>query len=229
MHVCICLKSCATPVEGLTSGCQPPPDPSPLINTTPATLISLPFLHTKLTPASGPLHLLIPLVEHTPMHICKAYCLASAGSEFRCLLLGGAGLPHPPLSKIALPFNLYSLILLFFPLPQTFITSWHGITYPLYVSLLNEPNITQGILTEKVQHESGRTYIQKLTRRLKCIAWLRTTGLMDITVFGVTWSGLKFQLGKQDITTVVAVRYEEHGSNDPQHQRLYPRSHQEQI
>lgn len=94
---------------------------------------------------------------------------------------------------------------------------------------MSEPNITQGILMEKVQHESGKTYIQKLTRRLKRIAWLRTTGFMDITVFGVRWSGLKFQLGKQDITTVVTVRHEEHGINDPQHQRLYPRSHQEQI
>lgn len=59
---------------------------------------------------------------------------------------------------------------------------------------------------EKVQHESGRTYIEKLTRRLKYIAWLRTTGLMDIIVFGVRWSGFKFQLGKQDITTVVPMR-----------------------
>lgn len=76
---------------------------------------------------------------------------------------------------------------------------------------------------------TGRTYIQKLTRRLKCIAWLRTTGLVAVRVLGVRWSGLKFQLGKQDIRTVVAVRREEHGSKDPQHQRLYPRSHQEQT
>lgn len=74
---------------------------------------------------------------------------------------------------------------------------------------------------EKVQHESGRTYIEKLTRRLKCIAWLRTAGLMDIIVFGVRRSGLTFQLGKQDITTVVPIRSEKHGSNDPQHQGLY--------
>ena len=65
MHVCSCLKSCATPVEGLTSGCQPPPDPSLLINTTLATLIFLPVLHAKHKAASGPWHLLIPLVEHT--------------------------------------------------------------------------------------------------------------------------------------------------------------------
>ena len=65
MHVCTCLKSCATPIEGPTSGYQPPPDPSPLITTTPATLIFLPVLHTRHTAASGPLHLLIPLVEHT--------------------------------------------------------------------------------------------------------------------------------------------------------------------
>ena len=68
---------------------------------------------------------------------------------------------------------------------------------------------------ENVQHESGRTYIQKLTRRLKCIAWLRTTGLVAVRVLGVRWSGLKFQLGKQDIMSVVAVRPEEHGSNSP--------------
>ena len=157
---------------------------------------------------------------HFPCTSAKFTAWLQQGLSSDTCSLGRLVFPNCPfLKQPFLSLSTPSFCFFFFPSPNIHhYLTWH------YIPILC-------FFIEWTQYHTGNSDgespawvwedIYEFTRRLKCIAWLRTTGLMEIIVFGVRRSGLKFQLGKQDPTTVAPMRSEKHGSDDPQHQGLY--------